>query len=150
MEKKYIKVVFEVENEEDDEVIKESIWAIDLGDNTCQIDNIPFYAFYYACDDIVSIEEFSEQLYVKELITASGNSTVRLLFENEEELTEIKSELNSLSLESESSMSSKLLAVNIPKKILYSEIKNYLENGETKGKFQYEEACISEKHQEDL
>lgn len=146
--KKKIKVIIEVVDE-DDKVIKESLWAQDLGSNMCQLDNIPFYAFRYSTDDIVKVENISDQMYVIELINPSGNSTVRLLFETEEILLRTREILKSMALESESSLSAKLLAVNIPKSRNYQEIKKFLQKGEVDGVWEYEEACISEKHQGD-
>lgn len=146
---KKIKVIIEVVDE-DNKVIKESLWATELANNTCQLDNIPFYAFCYSCDDVVKIEKISDQYYVTDLIGPSGNSTVRLLFDHEEDLLQAKENFKSMDLESESSLSAKLLALNISKDRNYQEIRDTLENGENDGKWEYEEASISEKHQEDL
>ncbi len=89
-------------------------------------------------------------MFVDKLIKASGNSTVRLLLNSTEELEKVKLELNELGLESESSSERKLLAVNIPKKIIYWAVRDYLIHGEKEGRWQYEEACISENHQKDI
>lgn len=147
-ETKQIKIVIEVISE-DNEVIKESLWAKDLGNNMCQIDNIPFYAFCYSCDDVVRIEKDSDQLYVTELVEPSGNSTIRLLFENDEILLRAKETIKQMDLESESSLTAKLLALNIPKNLNYGKIKEFLQKGENDGVWEYEEASISEKHQKD-
>lgn len=142
----YKKIFFTFLDESINEFIKEGVWAIPTG-IYYKIDNIPFYAYLYSCDDIVEVELINNELIIKKLIEASGNSTVRLLFENKDYLFKIKEELNKLGCESESSENNLLLAVNIPKNIFYISIKNFLDNGETNNIFQYEEACISEYHQ---
>ncbi|WP_445432655.1 DUF4265 domain-containing protein [Chryseobacterium indoltheticum] len=149
MKDNYVKLLFEVEYDQD-EIIKENVWAKKMDEDTYQIDNIPFYAYLYACDDIVNAEETDGQLKVVKLVKASGNSTVRLLFESEEELLLVKKEVESLSMEAESMLRNKLLAVNIPNNLSYKEVKNFFDKGEEFKQFEYEEACISEKHQLDI
>ncbi|WP_332452947.1 DUF4265 domain-containing protein [Chryseobacterium aquaticum] len=149
MKEKYIKVLFEVQYDED-YIIKESVWAFKLNDNKYKIDNIPFYASGFACNDIVSAEEHSEQLYVSELIEASGNSTVRLLFQNTNDIKEVRKFLKDNGCDSEQSNVDSLIAVDIPFNISYKGIKEFLDNGEANEKWEYEEACISEKHQLDI
>lgn len=149
MKKDRVKILFEVEYDEDN-IIKESVWASKLSDNNYKIDNIPFYAYGFACNDIVSTEEHSEQLYVSELVEPSGNSTIRLLFENIENISDVRDFLKENGCDSELSNIKSLIAVDVPANISYKKINEFLHIGELDGKWEYEEACISEKHQEDL
>lgn len=145
----HTKITFEYFDEDLNQNIIERLWAKPFNGNYI-LDNIPFHIYLYSCDDIVSTKEKDGQLFVDKLIEASGNSTVRLLLNSVEELEDIKEELNELGLESESSSEGKLLAVNIPKKIIYGTVRDYLIKGEEEGRWQYEEACISENHQKDI
>lgn len=148
MEKDLVKILFEVEYDEN-EIIKESVWAKRL-DNNFQIDNIPFYAYGYAYDDIVSAELHSGQLYVTELIKASGNSTIRILIQDTSIIKEVRTYLKEEGCDSEKSNVASLVAVDIPFNISYKKIKDFLENGEANEQWEYEEACISEKHRVDI
>lgn len=57
----------------------ESLWAKPLGGGLFEIDNTPWYARGYALGDIVRCEEQSSELpQVIELVTPSGNLTVRI------------------------------------------------------------------------
>lgn len=149
MKKKRVKLLFEVEYD-DNNIIKESVWATELSNNNYQIDNIPFYAYGYAFKDIVSAEKQSEQLYVSKLVKASGNSTVRILFQNIDNIKEVRNYLKENGCDSEQSNVDSLIAVDIPVNIFYKNIKEFLDNGEIGEKWEYEEACISEKHTNDL
>jgi hypothetical protein len=146
MNNNHIKVIFNFFDESIEEYTKEGVWAKKI-DNYYQLDNIPFYAYLYSCDDIVEVEEIENELIVKKLIKPSGNSTIRLLFEDKETMFKIKEEIIQLGGESESSINNLLLAVNIPKEKDYLSFKEYFEKGEDKNLFQYEESCISENHQ---
>ncbi|MDM1072410.1 DUF4265 domain-containing protein [Empedobacter brevis] len=143
------KIVFEYFDEELNQNIVERLWAKPFNGNYI-LDNIPFHIYLYSCDDVVSVKEKNGELFIDRLIEPSGNSTVRLLLNSVEDLESIKKELNELGLESESSSEGKLLAVNIPKKIMYNAVRDYLINGEEEGRWQYEEASISENHQKDV
>jgi len=149
MKDNYKKVIFSFFDETSKDYIKESVWAKPLK-NYYQLENIPFYTYLYSYNDIVEAEEVENELIVLKLITPSGNSTARLLFENKEVMFKIKEELIDLGCESESSSNNLLLAVNIPKDISYLKVKNYFEQGEDKDFFQYEEACISEHHRKKI
>ncbi len=143
------KVVFKFYESDLDEYIVESMWTKREGLHY-KLDNIPFHVYQYSCDDIVETEEIDEQLMVKRLVKASGNSTFRVLFESLELLDNTRKELDKLGYESEVKRSNKLLAVNVPKELEYKKILNYLKKGEELDKWQYEESCISEHHQEEL
>ena len=136
------KIFFKFFDEDLDQTITEGVWAKKKG-QYYKIDNIPFYAYLYSTDDIVEVKEDNGELIVERLIEPSGNSTVRILFEEEQELDRIKVELSLLSCDSETSRRSKLLAVNIPKSVTYRNVINYLESIDN---LQYEEACLSEHH----
>lgn len=140
------KIVFKFFDEEINEHITESVWALKIG-QYYKIDNIPFYAYHYSAEDIVETINENNELKVNKLIEASGNSTIRILFDEISELARIKDELNLMGCDSEISKNSKLLALNIPKKVSYVKIKEYLDYLEKNDDLQYEESCISEHHQ---
>lgn len=136
------KIYFKFYDEDLDQMITESVWAIKEG-QYYRIDNIPFYASLYSTDDVVEVKNDNGELVVEKLIEPSGNSTIRILFDDEHELDRIREELIVLDCDCEISRRSKLLAVNIPKAVSYKNIINYLESIDN---LQYEESCISEHH----
>lgn len=138
----HTKIVFKFYDEDIDELITERVWATKIGD-FYKIDNIPFYVYLYSTDDIVQVIEEENELKVEKLIEPSGNSTLRILFDDVNELDKVREELNLLNCDSEVNRRNKLLAVNIPKSISYKKITDFIES---KQELQYEESCISEYH----
>lgn len=149
MNKNKVKLLFEVEYDEDN-IIKESVWAIKLDNGNYQIDNIPFYAYCYADEDIVTAEENADQLYVQDLVKPSGNSTSRILFQNNDNVVETRNLLKKMGCNSKVSNVDSLIAVSVSLNINYKDVKHFLDEGENEDRWEYEEACLSEKHQEDL
>jgi len=79
---------------------------------------------------------------MKELLEPSGHSTVRLWFASEQEVQPVREALKSMGCSSEVSDQPRLVAVDIPPTIAYEDIRSYLDEGESNGKWDYEEACL--------
>ena len=138
----HVKVLFEIENE-DGNVEIESVWAVPV-EHGYQIDNIPFYAKEVAYNDIVSAEPDEDgMLRFTGLVRASGHSTIRLWFANEVDVTSVRDTLRSMGCPSELDLS-RLVAVDIPPSIPYDRIRTYLDQQESAGIFEYEEACLGQ------
>jgi hypothetical protein len=144
--KKQCKLLFEVEYDEN-EVIKETVWATNLGKNEYCVDNIPFYIKSVALGDIFSATIKDDFLYGDDLIKPSGNSTIRILFDDVS-LVQITRDIleKTYNCTSELSNLANLIAINIPLNEDYGVIKKYLQNGEDSEKWQYEEGCLSDEH----
>lgn len=119
----------------------ESVWATKVGE-FYRIDNIPFFAKNIASGDIVSVENDEGQLYFDELIQASGNSVVRIVFFDEKNIPQVTKELEKMGCNWEGSHSSNLISVDIPKSVSYESVKSYLIKGRQDGLFDYQEACL--------
>lgn len=143
------KVIFRFYDDDLEQYVVESLWAKEEGINY-KLDNIPFHVYQYSCDDIVKVEEVDGELMVTDLIEASGNSTLRVLFDNLELLDFTKIEIENLGYEAEIKRQNKLLTINVPKSKSYIKISNYLESGENLDKWNYEESCISEYHKNEI
>jgi len=137
------KIMFEHENAFEGGYGIESAWAISLGHCNYKLDNILFYAPEYSLGDIVSVEDRDGELFVTGLIEESGNSTVRIIFQDKDILNTTRDELRQLGCDSEISDISTLISVNIPKNIIYSEIRKFLDIGENNNLWSYEESCIA-------
>jgi Domain of unknown function (DUF4265) len=121
----------------------ESVWATRQGDYY-QLDNIPFYARGFAWLDIVRVEvEADGALRCNGLVTASGNSTIRLWFSSANEVSRVRSELKAMGCDSELN-ADRLVAVNVPSTSPYFAVKSYFDEGEQLNIFEYEEGCLAQ------
>jgi hypothetical protein len=143
---KLIKVLF-VQSMQDEQYEIESLWCIADGNNYV-IDNIPFIAYNISYGDVIKVElvEKENAYYFEELIMASGNSTVRLLFDDIAQISSVRESLSLFGCESEAFLDRNLLAINILKDVDYLPLKLFLDDGERGGKWQYEESCLSHEY----
>ncbi|MDM1072409.1 DUF4265 domain-containing protein [Empedobacter brevis] len=128
----------------------EGAWGKIVDSDIFELDNILFYAKEYSYGDIVRVEEEGGELYVKELIKPSGHSTIRILFSDVNLIPSTRDFLKQIDCDSEQSNMDSLVAVDIPENVFYQKVRDYLDEGENKGLWEYEEACISENHQEEI
>ena len=140
---KHVKLFFEHHQFESKSI--ESAWGIKYGD-FYKLDNILFYATGYSHGDIVTASETGDILVVNGLIEESGNSTIRILFDNVNDVEITRKYLNSIDCQSELSNLERLISVNIPFNVTYSEVKKFLLEGLDEGKWELQEACISDIH----
>lgn len=126
----------------------ERLWCNDLGNNLFSVDNIPFIVKSVALGDIITIEFDKEEgeYYFESFVEASGNSTVRLYFDDSVKIEDIRMELKKFGCESEVFLQRKIVAVDIPKTVSYKPVKDYLDNGEADKLWEYEEACLSHEY----
>lgn len=73
----HIKVQFHVEVE--GEQIIETAWAL-VEKREYILDNIPFYACGYGCQDVLEIEKINDDFIVQGRLWESGHSTIHLCF----------------------------------------------------------------------
>ncbi|MCU0471376.1 MAG: DUF4265 domain-containing protein [Arcicella sp.] len=140
---KHKRILFEHNNNPEDGFDVESAWAVPLGKNHYKLDNILFYAPEYSLGDIVSVDNKNGELFVTGLVSESGHSTVRIIFNNENDVDTTRVYLKSLGCDSEISDVPILISVDIPPNVTFSVVKKYLEEGEKLSKWSYEESCIA-------
>ncbi len=139
----HVKVLFEFEGTSSDEVEIESMWAIRCEEGYL-IDNIPFYALGVACGDLIQAHKDDAGMLRFERVTVpSGHCTVRLWFAREEDVPQVREQLDSLGASSEVSNLPRLVAVDIPPNVQYKRIKTFLDQGLASEVFEYEEACLA-------
>jgi hypothetical protein len=140
--KDYVKVIFEYYNDASGSYELESAWAVKAGEYY-KLDNILFYAPEYSVGDIINVEERDGELFVTELVEESGHSTVRILFDDVDDVEDTRNQLRKLGCESEISNVPTLISVDIPPKVEYRKVKEFLDEGSNNGKWGYEESCLA-------
>lgn len=126
----------------DDNLQIESVWGEKAG-KYYRIINIPFFAVNIAYGDIVSVEEENGQLYFDDLIEPSGHSTIQMIIYEKNDVKKTGDELVALGCDWEGSHLDGYISVDVPPSISYLAIKNYLEDGRIKKRWDYKEACLA-------
>jgi hypothetical protein len=138
----HIKLLFEVDTEDGGTEI-ESLWALPVAKGY-KIDNIPFYAKEVACNDIVSADPDEDgMLWFTGLVEASGHSTIRLWFASRADVAQVRNTLRQMGCSSELDVD-RLVAVDIPPDVPYESVREYFDQQESAGVFEYEEACLGQ------
>lgn len=120
----------------------ESVWA-EKENGFYRIKNIPFFTPNIAYDDLVSVEVDDEELFFEDIIEMSGNSTLQIIIYNIEDIKTITSIIENFKCGWEGSHLDGYISVNVPKKVDYKNVKEYLESMLLLKKLDYKEACLS-------
>jgi hypothetical protein len=141
------KKVFFVQEIQEGEYETESIWCNIDGDNFI-IDNIPFIAKRISLGDTIKAEfdEDENRYYFDDFVSTSGNTTVRIFFYNDDLIKSTREWLNNSGCESEVLPARSIVAVNIPKDVNFTPIRAFLEEGEQKDQWVYEESCLEHQY----
>ena len=139
--------VFFVQKNNEGELETESLWCSRVGSNF-KIDNIPFIAKRVSLNDIIKAEFDPDDnvFYFDDFVAVSGNTTVRLFFKELSLIESSRQLLSKFDCESEVLLQKKIVAVNIPQKVKYKPIKDFLDKGEQAGQWVYEEACLAHEY----
>lgn len=148
----HVKILFRFYSEFLEEETVETMWAqvVDEIEGLYKIDNIPFYARSIASDDVVFAEfdETESQLVFRYIVEFSGNSTVRVVrLKDSVDINEIRKTFECLGCLSEK-VNDGYFAMEIPANVDYKNIKQNLNELQLTGLIDFEEACLSEEHQQ--
>jgi len=137
------KILF-VQKTADNTYETESLWCQRDGDYYI-VDNVPFIAKRISLGDTIKAEYDADEnaFYFDDFVKVSGNTTVRLYFEDKDIIEETRRQLIEMGCEGEIFLARKILAVNVPSNIDYRPIKKFLDEGEREGKWTYEESCLA-------
>lgn len=142
----FLKIKFRYTQEGLHEEWIESLWATPVGANY-RLENIPFYVKEFALGDIVSSRIVNGEPFVDDLVEESGNSTIHIVFYNENIVNKTRTELKELGCSSELSDRPHLIALNVPREIDYRKvIFPFLDKGFGKKLWDFQEACLSSLH----
>jgi len=136
--------------DQNNELSRESIWGEMYKHDQYFVRSIPFFAPNLAFDDLIQVEIEDETLYFDDLIKPSNNSTLRIVFFNNDIkcIEKILNTLESYLCGWEGFEGRNYYAINILEKVNYTVVKKYLDD--KKDFLDYEESCLSDKHSSDL
>ena len=125
----------------------ETIWCEIDGENFI-VDNIPFIAKRISLGDTIKAEYDTEDemYYFDDFVKTSGNSTIRIFYDDYKFVESAREWLNKNNCESEGFLKRNIIAVNIPKEVDYKPIKAFLDDGEQNGNWSYEESCLEHEY----
>jgi hypothetical protein len=121
---------------------EESLWVRPLEEGLFQVDNIPFFAWDIALDDVVAADPEESVWRFRKVVRRSGHATLRLLLYDVAEVPAVIERFAKLGCLSERSHIPGLIALDVPPSTPWAEVKRLLVEGEAKDLWGYEEACL--------
>lgn len=139
----HVRILFRLEKDADDHppAEVERFRARRLEDGSFEIDNIPFFVRDISVGDVVSARSHEGEWEFSELISASGNSTLRVIVFDEAHVASTKEHLKAQGCCSELH-TSKLLSVDVPAHANLWAIRDWLSHQEAAGLLEFEDACL--------
>lgn len=123
------RVIFEL-NQDDDgypPFSREGIWAIRIADDVWRVDNIPFFSSEVSnCDSISVSRGINEALFFKSVVARGGHSTIRIFFNEDSKIPEIRASLKNLGCSSEGTNIKRLIAFDVPPDVDMRRVEGYL------------------------
>ncbi len=139
-----VKVHFRLEQDEDGypSYEWESLWALELGADLYELDNIPFFAQLVSLGDHIRATHRDGVLVFDEVVATGGHSTVRVIAFNEEAVPGLREKLEELGCGSEMSHVPTLFAVDVPPDVDYAGVRRFLDDLAGQGRLEYEESAL--------
>jgi len=126
---------------------EETVWSEKkIDDDLYIVKNTPFYAPNIAFNDIVRVEKEEGNMYFEELVKPSGNSTIQVVFFQNDRSGSILSSLEEMKCGWEGMKGEPYYAIDVPFDVSYKSIKSLLDKAFEEGVLDYKEACISAIH----
>jgi hypothetical protein len=127
---------------------EESVWARRVHGDIYRIDNTPFFARNVASGDLVEAsEDDRNRLLVRRRIEPSGNCTIRLLVFPEGPLAGDRARVlglfSPLGVHGEGIEAFSMVALTIPPKAAYGDVKKLIKEGFEQGWWDCEEGCVN-------
>jgi hypothetical protein len=136
-----VKVVFDVP-EKDGSVLKtESLWAEPLGEDRYRLRNVPFLAFGFSEQDVITAKDDKGKLVVTGAAARGGHSTYRLVLPedtNEEKFLQDWVRLGELGCTYERA-TRRFVAIDVPPHADIDAVYEALERGERASAWEFEE-----------
>jgi len=133
--------------EQTSEYSYESLWAEPVSDQKYKLKNIPFFAYGFSFNDIVSVKKVDQRLVVNAIISRSGHSTYRIFLSentNFETFLEYWSDFKRLNCTFEKA-TKHLIAIDVPALTDIYKVYDVLVLGEKNGIWEFEEVHVGHK-----
>ncbi len=139
-----VKVSFRLERDKDGypPADWEDLWAEQLSDTTCRLDNVPFFARGVACGDLVRVERSGNRLNFCEVIGTQGHSTLRVIVFDVKLVPNLRDQVARMGCATELSHIDGLLSIDVPPHVDLQPVVEMLARGEADGTWEYEEAAL--------
>lgn len=122
----------------------EDLVSTPVGEGRYRIESIPLFARGIAWGDIVSAVAEEDELVFQEVVEPSGHSTVRLMVANEAEVPEVLEHFESKGCTGLNNFMPKLIALDVPPSLSMDDLKQELDMGYARARWDYEEACLAQ------
>jgi hypothetical protein len=121
---------------------EESLWVRPLGEGLFQVDNIPFFAWDIALEDVVAADPEESVWRFRQIVRRSGHATLRLIIYDVAEVPAVIERFTRMGCLGERSHIPGLVALDVPPSTPWAEVKRLLVEGEANELWGYEEACL--------
>ncbi|NEC84761.1 DUF4265 domain-containing protein [Streptomyces sp. SID12501] len=145
----YVKVHFRLEIEDDwPPAGVESLWALDQGNGTVKLDNIPWFVRGVACGDVVAASPDEEgMLWAGDVVLPSENCTIRLIVLREggsgAARQSVLNAFDRLGVCGEGIERFGMVALDVPPTADLVQVQRLLNHGVTKEWWEMEEGCVT-------
>ncbi len=123
----------------------ESIWGIQVTNNTFVIDNTPYYIYGLSKGDTVLTTTKHNELLGLEILSKGGHSTLRVFADNLDTRQKIREKIIKLGANCNSTGDSSLLTIDIPPTANFNSIDKFLSSMTNNDTIAYEDACLQHK-----
>jgi len=140
----YVKVAFELEQDENGYPPEEweTLWASEVEDGLCCLDNIPFFARGVSPGDVVRVRREGGSRIFEEVVRPSRNSVFQVYLTDEKDMPAARAAFGNLGCDSELSNLPKLFAFEVPGDISFDPVAALLTEGIDSGRWDFEEASL--------
>ncbi|MFE1953685.1 DUF4265 domain-containing protein [Streptomyces sp. NPDC059524] len=146
----HVKVHFRMDVDEDGwpPVSVESLWAVDLGDGTVRLDNTPWFVRGVSSDDIIRVDLDGEGVrWAGETVESAEHCTIRLIVLKDSGSAAARESVletfHRLGTTGEGIQRFGMVALDVPPGADLPQIRKLLEHGESEGRWQWEEGCVT-------
>jgi hypothetical protein len=145
----HVKVHFHLEIEDDwPPAGVESLWAVDQGDGTVKLDNVPWFVRGVACGDVLAVSPDEEGvLWAGDVVRPSENCTIRLIVLREggsgAARQSVLNAFHRLGVWGEGIERFGMVALDVPPTSDLVQVQRLLNHGVAKSWWEMEEGCVT-------
>jgi Domain of unknown function (DUF4265) len=146
-------VTFEIDAEEAEAtgVSVEHVWAQRVGQNEYKLRNTPMFAFGFSLGDVVRGERsIDEDVIVKDALSRSGRTTLRVYLDDEASGPEVKAGVQKLGGFTHGSDVPELFAIDVGPDVHLNPVLEWLEERGAEGVLEFEPGFIASEHAEEV